>query len=206
MLIRREYAPARSPTSFSYGGGAWKGFTSRILSNSCAFGFSPAASSFLESRCAWRVNTNCHFTKEAPASIFGRASSARVRSRLASLGSRANIESLELRANRPQRSVRHYSFLKRCGLARVTFRTLPAISKASLFQRSQFSCTYSGNCCIKDTRFFSDNQFALPPQEEKELAISDGGNRENNANQRRLTSRNTALALCIGDGNTRIAK
>ncbi len=178
MLIRREYAPARSPTSFSYGGGVWKGLTSRIFSNSCALGFSPAASSFLESRWAWRVNTNFHFTKAAPESIYRPAFSAHAQSMHASLGLRANTKSLELLANRQQRSAHLCFFSKQCELARETSRTLPAISKASLFQRSQFSFAHSGICYLKDTRFFLDNQFALPPQEEGDLVVGVEGDRE----------------------------
>ena len=37
MLMRRLYAPFRSPTSFSYGGGFWKGSTRMISMSALAF-------------------------------------------------------------------------------------------------------------------------------------------------------------------------
>ena len=163
MLIRREYAPARSPTSFSYGGGVWKGFASNILSNSTAFGFSPAASNFFASRCACRVNTSVHFATEAPVSICQLESSAHELSKHASPVSRANTGSLVSLANHQQRSTHLYSFSKQCGLARGISRTPPAVLRASLFQRSQFSYGHSRDSSNQDTRLSADSQFALPP-------------------------------------------
>lgn len=42
MLMRREYAPLRSPRSFSNGGGLRKGSAARMPRSSSAFGRSPA--------------------------------------------------------------------------------------------------------------------------------------------------------------------
>ena len=49
MVMRREKAPGRSPTSFSNGGGVWYGSSRRTSRSAWAFGFRPAAASFFAS-------------------------------------------------------------------------------------------------------------------------------------------------------------
>ena len=55
MLIRRENEPARSPTSFSNGGGDWKGSAARSAGRTSAFGLSPARCSVRRAVAAGRV-------------------------------------------------------------------------------------------------------------------------------------------------------
>ncbi len=155
MLIRREYAPARSPTSFSNGGGVWKGFSANSFSNCSAFGFSPAASSFLASRCACRVKTSVHFTKEAPGSTFRRASSGREQSTLASSVSTGDKGFPVSLANHQRRSRPPCSFLLQCESVRGISPTQQVVSKASLFQRSRFSFDHSVLCSISRYSFIS---------------------------------------------------
>jgi len=49
ILICRENAPARSPTSFSYGGGFWNGFSWRMSNKRCTLSRKPACSILLAS-------------------------------------------------------------------------------------------------------------------------------------------------------------
>ena len=65
MLIRRKYAPARFPTSFSNGGGSWKGNVYSNLSICSAPGSSPAAANSCASFRACLVKTI--FRKPHPA-------------------------------------------------------------------------------------------------------------------------------------------
>ncbi len=143
MLIRREYAPARSPTSFSYGGGVWNGFASMTFSNCSAFGLSPAASNFLESRCACRVNTSVHFTKKAPGSTCRPESSSLEQSMHASSVSTEDRGFLASHAMHQRRSRPPDSFGRRCELACGISPTQQAVSTDSLFQQSRFSYVWS---------------------------------------------------------------
>lgn len=57
MLMRLEYAPERSPTSFSQGGGLRRGSERRISSSASAFFFRPLRASFFASFWACVVKT-----------------------------------------------------------------------------------------------------------------------------------------------------
>ncbi len=61
MLMRREYAPERSPTSFSNGGGLRRGSDRRTSSNSSAFFLRPLLASFRASFWAGAVKTTLPF-------------------------------------------------------------------------------------------------------------------------------------------------
>ncbi|OQC29895.1 MAG: Adenosine monophosphate-protein transferase SoFic [Verrucomicrobia bacterium ADurb.Bin070] len=60
--MRLEYAPDRSPTSFSNGGGFLNGSFSNIARSRSACGFKPEARSFFASFWACLVKTSVHFS------------------------------------------------------------------------------------------------------------------------------------------------
>ncbi len=206
MLIRREYAPARSPTSYSYGGGVWNGFASITFSNCSAFGLSPAASNFLESCCACRVNTSVHFTKEAPGSTYRPVSLGPEQSMLASSVLTEDKGFLVSLANHQRRSRPPYSFSTRCESVCGISPTQQAVSTASLFQQSPFSFVHSALSCVQDNRLLVYSQFALPPAKSQEFRQYYQMEMLKHANQRRLANAKPALAPWIGGVETRFCK
>lgn len=64
--MRREYAPTRSPTSFSQDGGIWNGSLARTANSSWALDLRPAAASFLASFSAFLEKTTYQLTSRDP--------------------------------------------------------------------------------------------------------------------------------------------
>lgn len=91
--MRREYTPVKSPTSFSYRGGVWKGLTSRTLSSSSAFGFNPAAASFFCVSLRQFGEDKCPFHQESSGEHFstGVFSPRTIDSRILGIESRYNV-------------------------------------------------------------------------------------------------------------------
>src|ERR1700693_4200359 len=101
MLRRREYAPARSPTSFSKGGGLRLGFTRRISSKSSTLPRRPPRAIFRASFCACFVNTTRQALTRATTGLLRGLREWRAQAlpdRLAHAGNREEIERL---LNRP---------------------------------------------------------------------------------------------------------